>query len=109
MNTTTPAFSAPPALTPKRPRRPLTRVDMAILGLHGLAALTFGVIGFFDVTEGWESLQRILIFMMVSLWVGGIALMGYLARLISNTWIRKAVLLGGPFIGIVLLVVRAQF
>ncbi|MDX1450453.1 MAG: hypothetical protein R3246_15500 [Acidimicrobiia bacterium] len=97
-----------PIPTPKRPRRPLSRIDLGILALHGLAATVMGVIGFFNVSEGWESLQRILVFMLVTLWFAGIVAMAYLARLIHNAWIRMAVLLGGPFIGIAALVVQAQ-
>ena len=99
MTTTTP---------PKRPRRPLSRVDRAILALHGLGAVTVGVVGFFDVSEGWEALQRIVVLMMVALWFGGIVAMGYLAQLIFNPWLRLTVLLAGPFIGIAALVIQAQ-
>ncbi len=94
--------------TPDRPRRPLSRIDLGILGLHVLAALTVGVIGFFDVSEGWETLQRIVVGMMVALWFGGILAMGYLARIIYNPWLRMAILLGGPLIGIAALVLQAQ-
>lgn len=92
----------------KRPRRPLSRVDLGILSLHGLGAVTMGVVGFFDVSEGWESLQRIVVFMMVALWFGGILAMAYVARVIHNPWLRLTVLLGGPFIGIAALVAQAQ-
>ena len=99
MNTTT---------SSRRPRRPLSRVDLAILGLHAVGAVILGVSGFFNVTEGWETLQRIVVLMMVALWAGGILAMSYLARVIFNPWIRLSVLLAGPFIGIAALVVQAQ-
>lgn len=94
--------------TLKRPRRPLSRIDLGILALHGLAAVIVGVNGFLDVSEGWEALQRIVVAMMVALWFAGIVAMGYLARIVFNPWLRMAILLAGPLVGIAALVLQAQ-
>ena len=66
------------------------------------------MIGFLDVSEDWEALQRIAVILMVALWFGGILAMFYLARIVSNPWLRMAILLGGPFIGIAAVVLQAQ-
>jgi len=84
-------------------KRPLSRVDRAILVAHALIAGTFGVIGFFSATDpGWQDLQRFVIVMFVGLWIAGIAAMAAVATFVHNPWARMALLLGGPFIGIAL-------
>lgn len=93
----------------QRPRRPLSRVDRAILVLHGLVAAAFGVVGFVDVDPDWAGLQRTLIVMLVGLWAGGIVATAVIARLVTNAWIRTAVLLAGPFAGIAVLVGSTVF
>lgn len=109
MNTSSAPISTPPAITPRRRRYALGVPEKVVIGLHIAVAFVAGVIGFFDVDEGWADLQRILIFMVVSAWVGGVALVGYLVRLIPQTWVRVTVLLGGPFLAIAALTLAARF
>lgn len=86
-------------------RRPLSTLDRSILALHGLAAGIVGVIAFLGANDpDWGDLQRIVILMLIGLWVAGIVAMSFVVRLVKSQWIRTAILLGGPFIGIVLLV-----
>ncbi len=90
---------------PSRIRRPLSTADKAILGGHLLLAGGFGVYGFLNATEpGWSDLQRAVVITLVGLWLGGIALMAYLAQRINHRVGRYALLLAGPFIGILLLI-----
>jgi hypothetical protein len=87
------------------PLRNLSRLDTTIIALHAVVAFGVGVIGFFQVDDpGFRDLQRLVILMMIGLWAAGIVATAVIARLIANQWARAAVLLVGPFVGIVLLV-----
>ncbi len=91
------------------PRPPLTTIDKAILTLHGLTAAVVGVIALFSVTDPeFGGLQRIVIVMMIGMWAGGILVMAAIARLFSRESVRVAILLAGPFIGIVFLIGSAN-
>jgi hypothetical protein len=91
------------------PRPPLTTIDRAILTLHGLTAAVVGVIAVFSVNgPEFGGLQRIVIVMMIGLWAGGIMVMAVIARLFSREWVRVAILVAGPFIGIVFVVGTAN-
>lgn len=86
-------------------RRPLSAFERVVIALHCVAAGVVGVVGFASATDpGWRDLQRLLILMLIGLWVGGIVAMAVIARLVNNKWGRAAILLAGPFLGIVLLV-----
>ncbi|NNF64888.1 MAG: hypothetical protein HKN07_11615 [Acidimicrobiia bacterium] len=93
----------------RSPRPPLSTVDRTILALHGIVATVLGIISFASATDpGFGSLQRIVIVMLVGLWIGGVVLMGVIARYaISSVAGRIALLLVGPFIGIALLMGRS--
>ena len=69
----------------KAPRRPLSRLDRAIIALHGVVAAVFGIIGFLEADDpGWRDVQRLVIVMLVGLWVSGIVVVGVLARLVGK-------------------------
>lgn len=82
-------------------RRPFSRLERAFVWLHGLVAGSVGIIGFFDVDPDWAGLQRIVIVMMVGLWGAGIVATAVVARFVDNHWGRGAILLVGPFAGLV--------
>ncbi|NNL14555.1 MAG: hypothetical protein HKO82_12825 [Acidimicrobiia bacterium] len=89
----------------KAQRRPLSRLDRAIIALHGVVAVVFGIIGFLEADDpGWRDLQRFVIVMLVGLWVSGIVVVGVLARLVGNQVVRAVLLLAGPLLGIALLI-----
>ena len=94
----------------RTPRPPLSTVDRTILALHVLVATVLGVISFASATDpGFGDLQRVVVVMLFALWIGGVALMGVIARYaISSVWGRVALLVFGPFIGIALLMGRSQ-
>jgi hypothetical protein len=92
--------------TPTPPRR-FTVLDRAILAVHLLLAIVFGVYGLVDASDA-ASLQRLVVLILLALWVGGIVIMGVVARFISIRWLRTMVLLVGPFLGIAVLVVAAR-
>jgi len=93
----------------QRPRRSLSRIERAILAIHGLVAAVVGIIGFIGANDpGFGDLQRIVIVMLVGLWAMGIVAIGLAARLIANQWARVAVLLVGPFAGILLVFGRSM-
>lgn len=93
----------------KRPRRPLSRLDRAILGLHGAVAGVIGVVGFLQANDpDWGGLQRLAIVMLIGLWAGGIVAMAAIARLVSNQWARAAILFAGPFLGIAAVIGRSM-
>lgn len=95
--------------TETRTRPPLSRSNQVILGLHGLAALVFSVVGFVQSNDpGWADLQRILVLFMFALWAGGIVLMAVIARyVLTRTWSRNVLLLAGPFVGLAILIGRS--
>lgn len=82
-----------------------------MIALHGLTALVIGVIAFVGANDpGWRDVQRLVVVMMISLWAGGIALSAVAARnLVSNHWIRLAILAVGPLSGIAFLVAKSTF
>ncbi len=89
-----------------RPRPPLSRVDQAILALHGIVACVLGTAAFLGADDPeFGSLQRIVVVMIIGLWLGGIVLMGVITRyVIRSRWGRITLLLFGPFVGIALLI-----
>ncbi|MBT8202437.1 MAG: hypothetical protein KJO87_03935 [Acidimicrobiia bacterium] len=90
---------------PTQVHRPLSTADKAILGGHLVLAAGFGTYGFLNATDpGWSDLQRAVVLILVGLWLGGIALMAVLARRIDHRLGRYALLLAGPFVGILLLI-----
>ena len=91
-----------------RPLRTLSKLENAIIALHAVFACGVGVVGFLQANDpGFGDLQRLVILMMIGLWAAGIVAMAVIARLIANQWVRIAVLLVGPFVGIVLIVANS--
>lgn len=91
----------------KPAKRPFSTADRALLALHVLAVVVFVIYGWFTANDpGWATLQRIVILMMAGLWAGGIAFIGLISRMIDNKWGRWAILLGGPFIGLAVLILQ---
>lgn len=93
----------------EQPHPSLSSIDRAILALHGLAAGVIGVVAFISANDpDFGDLQRIVIVMLVGLWGAGIVATGYVARMVRNAWGRAALLLAGPFIGILLVFGRSM-
>ena len=98
------------SMTAKQSRRPLSRLDKAILATHGAVAALFGISGFISANDpGFGDLQRVVVMMLTGLWGGGIVAMAVIAQLITNRWGRYALLLVGPLVGIVVLVGISRF
>lgn len=63
-----------------------------------MLAFGFGVLGMIQATDpGWQDLQRLLIMMMVSVWLGAIVGTVLVARLVDSRVARFAILAVGPF------------
>jgi hypothetical protein len=89
--------------TDKPRRMPLTRLDRALLGLHIVGAIVIGVMGFLGANDPeFGDLQRIVMAMLIGLWGVGILIVALIVRVIPNQWGRVLVLLGGPFVLILL-------
>ncbi|MGA7282877.1 MAG: hypothetical protein WBZ40_13995 [Acidimicrobiia bacterium] len=93
----------------KRPRVPLTRLDKTLLGLHIVGAIVVGIFGFLGANDPeFADLQRIVIAMLIGLWGVGIVVMALIVRLVSSQLGRVAILLGGPFIFILIFFGRSM-
>jgi hypothetical protein len=96
--------------TTTTPRRSFSRLERAILAVHGVFAAAFGVIGFLGADDpDWGDLQRLVVIMLVGVWVAGVAASAALAWRVNHRGGRVALLLAGPGIVFVLVFGRAIF
>lgn len=85
-------------------RRAFSTPERVIIGVQVLLALGFGIFGILDATDpDWGALQRVVIFMMVGIWLAGIAGMVLIARLVSHKVARVAILVAAPLAGFLLI------
>jgi hypothetical protein len=85
-------------------RRPFTRGEKVIIIVQVMLALGFGLFGMLEANDpDWGDLQRLVIFMIVGIWLAGIAGMVLVARLINHKVARIAILVLAPFAGFLLI------
>jgi hypothetical protein len=82
----------------ERDRRMFSTVEKVLIALQVLLALGFGLFGMLQANDpDWGDLQRVVIFMMVAMWLGGIVGSVLVARLVNPKLARIAILVIGPF------------
>ena len=81
-----------------RSRRVFSTAEKVIIAVQVVLALCFGVFGVLEANDpDWGDLQRVVIFMMVSVWLGTIVVSVLVARLVNSRSVRIAILVIGPF------------
>ncbi len=90
--------------TPSRLKRPFSPGEKAVVIVQLVIALSVGVAAMLDANDpDWGDLQRVVVLMLMSIWLGGIVASVVLARIFDSKPGRVAILVLLPFSGFAVL------
>ena len=80
-------------------------MEWALIGLQVFACLALWILAMVDANDpDWGDVVRVVVTVLATIWVGGIVVSVFVARLIEGRIGRSSVLLVGPFVGFIVLI-----